>query len=94
MDNEHEAGPALDLHSGVPAIIDGEVIRHTTAPDLFDTGGGAYIAYADGWQDTLAALFPDGYAEAAQAAAEAYGIEVSEPPCLWLLVAMTLEPSE
>jgi len=91
MDNEHEAAPALGLHNGVPAIIDGEVIRHTTAPALFDTGGGAYIAYADGWQDTLAGLFPDGYADAAQTAADEFGLTVSEPPTIWLLVAMTLE---
>jgi hypothetical protein len=85
-------GPTLLLHNGVPAILQHDKIRQTTAPELFDTGGGAYIAYADGWQDKLVALYPDGYADQAAAVAEQYGLDVSEPPSLWLLVAMTLEP--
>jgi hypothetical protein len=91
MTIDEPSGPALALHDGVPVIIDEGVVRKTTAPALFETGGGLYIAYADGWQQTLNGLFPDGYEEAAEAAAARFAIDVSEPPTIWLLVAMTLE---
>ena len=89
---DEPTGPTFTLHDGLPAIIaeDGTV-RHTTAPDLFDTGGGIYLAYADGWRETLAALYPNGWEDAAAAVADEYGMTVGEEPSLWLLVAMTLE---
>ena len=85
-------GPIFTLHDGVPAIVSEDgTIRCTTAPDLFETGGGVYLAYADGWRDTLDEIYPDGWQDAAAKVADRYGLTVGTEPSLWLLVAMTLE---
>jgi hypothetical protein len=90
---DEQAGPSLTLHDGLPTIIDAEGnVRHTVAPQLFDTGGGIYLAYAEGWREALAVLYPNGWESAAEAAASEFGLTVSPEPSLWLLVAMTLEP--
>ena len=92
MTDTNDYGPVLTLHDGVPAIVmpDG-TIRHTTLPALFDTGGGSYLAYADGWRDILDGAFPDGWRAHAEAVAGEFGLTVTEDPTIWLLVAMTLE---
>lgn len=92
-----EATPqvALTIVGKVPAIVaDGSVFR-TTAPELFDTGDGAYIGYAKDWSEQLARLFPD---EEDLIAAEAAAIDrwdladkPGEIPSIFCLVAMTLE---
>lgn len=95
MSDEH-AEIALTLRRGVPAIVDADGrARRTTAPKLFETGPGAYIAYADDWEDQLRAIYPtDLELEAAEAAAiEEYGLpgKPGDLPSIFLLVAMTLE---
>lgn len=87
---------ALTLRSGVPAIVDADGhARRTTAPQLFETGSGEYIAYADDWADQLKAIYPtDLELEAAKAVAiEKYGLpgKPGDRPSIFLLVAMTLE---
>ena len=94
MDNIEISGPSLTLHDGLPAIIEEDgSLKHTTAPELFDTGGGAYIGYAENWQTTFDDLFPENERDAAiQEASEKYGLSlVDGQPSIWLLVAMTLE---
>jgi hypothetical protein len=90
---EELSGPSFTIDNGTPAIVfeDG-TIKHTTAPQLFDTGSGAYLGYADNWETELNKLFPDGYETEAQQAYEQYGVGAGNPPSLWLLVAITLEP--
>ena len=94
-DDYQITGPDLTLHDGVPAIIERDVVRHTRVPELFETGGGAYIGYADDWEDVLARAFPSDEARkaAAQAAIDRYGLldNVDDTPSIWLLVTMTLE---
>lgn len=88
--------PALTLDRGRPAIVgvDGRV-RRTTAPQLFDTGGGSYLGYARDWDKRLAELYPStaDLEAAEQAAIEEYGLadRAGEIPSIFLMVAMTLE---
>jgi hypothetical protein len=96
VDNEQVPGPDLTLDGGVPALAfpDGSV-RRTRLPELFETGGGNYIAYADGWREVLAGAFAseDDRRAAAQAAIDEYGLRdtADDTPSIWLLVTMTLE---
>lgn len=84
--------PSLAINDDeIPIFImnDGST-RKTYAPELFNTKNG-FIEYADEWLDILNNLFPGGWEENAKSASSEFGIALSDPPGIWLLVAMTLE---
>lgn len=85
-------GPSLTLDDGVPAIVfDDGTVRRSGVTELFETGGGVYLAYAEGWREKIDEIYPDGWQDFAASVADEYGLTVSDEPSLWLLVAMTLE---
>jgi hypothetical protein len=92
----NDEGPSLTLNGDIPCLVmpDG-TIRHTTAPQLFDTEGGLLSAAAD-WLEQLDALYDtvEDRKAAAQAAIEEFSLldKVDDDYSIWLLVAMTLEP--
>jgi len=92
---EETTGPSLTLDGGVPCFImpDG-TMRHTTAPQLFNTEGGA-LSYADDHLEQLEALYGnvEDKKAAARSAIEKFGLldnEDADEYSIWLLVAMTL----
>lgn len=93
---EETTGPSLTLDGGVPCFImpDGSV-KHTVAPQLFNTEGGL-LSYASDYREQLDALYAsvEDKKAAARAAIEEFGLldnEDAEEYSIWLLVAMTLE---
>jgi hypothetical protein len=97
MEEEVETtGPSLTINNNVPCFImpDGSM-KHTTAPELFDTTGGA-LGYADNYRTNLDALYDsvEERKQAARSAIDRFGLlddENAEDYSIWLLVAMTLE---
>jgi len=93
---EEASGPSLTLDDGVPCFImpDGSV-KHTTAPQLFNTDNGV-LSYADDYREQLEALYDsvEDKKAAARSAIEEFGLldnEDADEYSIWLLVAMTLE---
>lgn len=93
---EEKTGPSLTLDGGVPCFImpDGS-IKHTTAPQLFNTEGGA-LGYASDYREQLEALYDsaEDKKDAARSAIDDFGLldnEDADEYSIWLLVAMTLE---
>jgi hypothetical protein len=93
---EETPGPSLTLDGGIPCFImpDG-LVKHTTAPQLFDTEGGL-LSYASDYREQLEALYAsvEERKAAARSAIEEFGLldnENAEEYSIWLLVAMTLE---
>jgi hypothetical protein len=93
---EETSGPSLTLNNGIPCFImpDGSV-KHTTAPELFNTEGGL-LSYASDYREQLGALYDsvEDKKAAARSAIEEFGLldnEDADEYSIWLLVAMTLE---
>ena len=95
-ETEEKPGPSLTLDGNVPCFLmpDGSV-KHTTAPQLFNTQGGA-LGYAADYREQLEALYDsvEDKKAAARSAIDEFGLldnENADEYSIWLLVAMTLE---
>ena len=95
-ETEEKPGLSLTLDNGVPCLImpNGSV-KHTTAPQLFNTEGGL-LGYASDHREQLEALYGsvEDKKAAARSAIEEFGLldnENADEYSIWLLVAMTLE---
>jgi len=97
MEEETENnGPSLTINNGIPCFVmpDGS-IKTSTAPQLFETGGGV-LGYVDNFMQKLQDLYPSVEAMREHAAIKIEELGLLDTPesdsySIWLLVAMTID---